>query len=128
MEKIFDDETEIIESYLERGKNYVIFEKYSDAIEDLTKVIEFLPDDEIYFDKLFMAYYSRGFAYKKLKKYVEAMQDFEKALDFNSNSSEAWDNLGICLQKLFGADDAAWAFDLANAIKNGYTFRNYFGR
>ena len=110
MKKIFDDETEIIESYLERGKNYVIFEKYSDAIEDLTKVI------------------ARGFAYKKLKKYVEAMQDFEKALDFNSNSAEAWDNLGICLQKLFGADDAAWAFDLANAIKNGYTFRNYFGR
>ena len=69
LKKIFDDETEIIESYLERGKNYVIFEKYSDAIEDLTKVIEFLPDDEIYFDKLFMAYYSRGFAYKKLKKF-----------------------------------------------------------
>ena len=119
---------EMAEDFFERGKDYVIFERYADAIEDLTKAIDFLPDDEIYFDKLFMAYYSRGFAYQKLKKYVEAMQDFEKALDFNSNSAEVWNNLGICLQKLFCTDDAAWAFDLANAIKNGYSFRNYFGR
>ena len=119
---------EMAEDFFERGKDYVIFERYADAIEDLTKAIDFLPDDEIYFDKLFMAYYSRGFAYQKLKKYVEAMQDFEKALEFNSNSAEVWNNLGICLQKLFCTDDAAWAFDLATAIKSGYTFRNYFWR
>jgi len=35
--------------------------------------------------------------------------------------------LGICLQKLFGSDEAEWAFDLATAIKSGYTFKNSFG-
>lgn len=114
------------ENFLERGKNSIIFERYTDAIEDLTKVIEFFPHDEIYAEKLFMAYYSRGFAYKKLKKYTEAMQDFRKASVFNSNSAEVWHNLGICLQKLFGSDDAGWAFDLADAIKNGYSFKNSF--
>ena len=55
------------------------------------------------------------------------MQGFEKALDFNSNSAETLENLGICLRKLFGYDDAEWAFDIVNAIKDGYNFRNSFG-
>ena len=83
---------------------------------------------ELYSEKLFIAYYSRGVAYQKVKKYVESIQVFRNALNFYSNSAEDWDNLGICLQKFFGADDAEWVFDLATAIKNGYTFRNYFER
>ena len=83
--KEYFTEQEIAEEYFERGRNYVILEKYSEAIEDLTKVIEFFPPEQIYSDKLFMAYYARGVAYKKLKKYIEAMQDFEKAFCFNKN-------------------------------------------
>ena len=71
--------TELIEEYFERGKNYIIFEKYVEAIEDLTKAIENFPDDEFHCEKLFMAYYARGVAYKKLKNYTDAMQDFEQA-------------------------------------------------
>lgn len=114
------------EDYFERGKDFVILEKYSEAIEDLTKAIKNFPEDELHCEKFFMAYYARGLAYKKLRKYTEAMQDFEKALEFNSNYAETLENLGICLQKLFGSDEAEWAFNLANAIKNGYNFRKFF--
>lgn len=65
MDKDFD--LEIAEKFFERGKNRIIFEKYSEAIEDLTKAIELYPHDEVYSEILFMARYARGFAYKKLK-------------------------------------------------------------
>ena len=51
---------------------------------------------------------------------------FKKALEFNSSYVETLENLGICLQKLFGSDDAEWAFNFANAIKNGYNFKKFF--
>ncbi|MBR6012936.1 MAG: hypothetical protein IK062_04025 [Selenomonadaceae bacterium] len=93
------------EDYFERGKDFVILEKYSEAIEDLTKAIKIFLEDEFHHEKFFMAYYARGIAYKKLKKYSEAMQDFWTALDFNSSSAEARNNLKICQQILFGYDD-----------------------
>ena len=71
-------------------------------------------------------YFERGKDFVILKKYTEAMQDFEKALEFNSSYVETLENLGICLQKLFGSDDAEWAFNFANAIKNGYNFKKFF--
>lgn len=98
-------ELEKAEEYFERGRNYVILERYSDAIEDLTKVIENYPHDEIHSEKLFMAYYARGISYKKMEKYIEAMQDFEMASSFNENSEEARNNLYICKQILFGYED-----------------------
>lgn len=104
--KIFTEfDKEMAEEFFERGRNYVILERYSEAIEDLTKVIEFYPHDEFHSEKLFMAYYARGISYKKLKKYIEAMQDFEMASAFNENSAEARNNLYICEQILFGYDD-----------------------
>lgn len=112
------------EDYLDRGKDFIILEKYSDAIEDLTKAIEDFPDDEFHSEKLFMAYYARGFAYKKLKKYADAMQDFEKAFCFNRKSAEALHNYGICCQILFGEDDAEFlefVFDDVEFLKRTAT-------
>lgn len=93
------------EDYFERGKDFIILEKYSEAIEDLTKAIKNFPEDEFHCEKFFMAYYARGIAYKKLQKYTEAMEDFLRALHFNFDSVEVRDNLEICRQKLFGYDD-----------------------
>ena len=106
--EIFDDfEKETAEEYFERGKNYVILEKYTEAIEDLTQVIKIFPHNEFYSEKLFMAYYARGVAYKKLEKYIEAMRDFERASCFNGDSAETKNNLDICRQILFGYEDFA---------------------
>ena len=41
MDKDFD--LEIAEKFFERGKNRIIFEKYSDAIEDFTKTRRKVP-------------------------------------------------------------------------------------
>lgn len=117
----FYEYEEITEEYFERGKDNLILEKYSNAIADLTRVIEFYPHNKIYSNKLFMAYYARGVAYKKLKKYTEAMQDFEKAFCFNRNSAEALHNYGICCQILFGEDYAEFlelVFEDVEDLKN----------
>ena len=90
--EIFDDfEKETAEEYFERGRNYVILEKYTEAIEDLTKVIKIFPHNEFYSEKL----------------YIEAMQDFERASCFNGDSAETKNNLDICRQILFGYEDFA---------------------
>lgn len=114
------------EDYLDRRKDFIILEKYSEAIEDLTKVIEFYPHDEFHSEKLFMAYYSRGVVYKKLKKYIEAMQDFEMASAFNENSAEARDNLYICEQILFGYEDfVRWDAEAQKAFECVFGEENY---
>ena len=58
--KEYFTEQEIAEEYFERGRNYVILEKYSEAIEDLTKVIEFFPPEQIYRQTFYGVLCSRG--------------------------------------------------------------------
>ena len=116
MDKDFD--LEIAEKFFERGKNRIIFEKYSEAIEDFTKAIELYPNDEIYSEILFMAYYARGFAYKKLKKYIEAMQDFETAMTYQCDPDASWHNHYICEQILFGYEDfVRWDYEAQKAFE-----------
>ena len=70
-------------AYFNRGLVHFELKQYSDAIADLTQVINSAAPDEIIdgFSLLGSAYEQRGLAYLKLRDYHTAIPDFDRALD-----------------------------------------------
>ena len=58
-------------------------EKYSEAIQDLTKVIELNPEDA-------EAYYFRGFTHYSQGEHKHAIEDFTKAIELNPGDAEVY--------------------------------------
>jgi tetratricopeptide (TPR) repeat protein len=63
-----------VQKYLEHGDQYLASQKYIEAIEQYSKVIEIDPG-------LAEAYYKRGMAYRSEEMLDKALDDFDKAID-----------------------------------------------
>lgn len=79
------------DAYLERGRCYLLQEKYDLAIEDLTKALETYPE---YLNGI--AYYYRAKCFYNLKKYEQAIQDLKQNLQLTQNPASSYYYLGEC--------------------------------
>ncbi len=92
--------------YSNRGRAYINFERYEEAISDFTRVIEIFQDltdnnqsldDEL----LIQAYTNRGKAYSYLDKQWEAIKDFSESINLKENKLKK----GESIDKLLLAQD-----------------------
>lgn len=75
--------------YLDRAILHLRQDKFSEALEDATKLIDFEPENETY-------YSIRGFIHKQLSKYDEAIQDYTKSLEINPKEISVYFDRGLC--------------------------------
>ncbi len=86
----------------DKGVSFLKQEKYSQAIEAFTQLIEIVPDNPD-------AYKNRGVAHMKMSQYDEAIKDFEKTREIKPDLKGLYSNLGV-----------AWYYkgDYTQAINN----------
>lgn len=72
-------------TYLNRGNDFYLEEKYLKAIDDFNNAIKL--DDQ-----LFLAYNSRGIAYLKLKEFDNALSDLSSAIQLNPSYVKPYKN------------------------------------
>jgi tetratricopeptide (TPR) repeat protein len=109
----------LVDAYLERGKAKKSLEKYSEAIEDYDRALKHNPD-------LVEAYINRGRAKQFLKQYQEAMKDFDRAIDLNPKSLSAYFSRGMLYriylkQKERGDKDLDLALNMMPESINDYS-------
>ncbi|NQV18677.1 MAG: tetratricopeptide repeat protein [Armatimonadetes bacterium] len=68
-------------------------EKYSEAINSFSKVIELDSKDDI-------IYINRGICYTELNEYTKAIEDFNKAIKLKPEDAYTYYNRGICYDEL----------------------------
>jgi tetratricopeptide (TPR) repeat protein len=76
-------DSKLVEAYIERGKAKFYLEQYTPAIEDFDRALQEKPN---FVD----AYISRGKAKSYLKQDKEAMKDFDRAIELNPKSLSAY--------------------------------------
>ncbi len=91
------------EAYSYRGYIKLETEQYEEAVEDLTKAIEFShlinkEDESLRCSYLAEIYTNRGFGKVKLGQHEEALMDFNKALEIDPESEVAQDNRDFSLK------------------------------
>jgi tetratricopeptide (TPR) repeat protein len=71
-------------AYYDRGCAYLEEAKYTEAIKDFTKIIEWKPFEEVY--------NKRGVAYKGTGEYPAALRDFSQAIQLQPGYTAAYNN------------------------------------
>ncbi|MEM6523420.1 MAG: tetratricopeptide repeat protein [Bacteroidota bacterium] len=107
--KAISIDSTFIEAYTARGKLNIFHQKYPEAVQDFTKVIELATDNEM----LFYGYSDRGSAKSYTKDYAGALKDYNKALKLRPNQVTLLSNMGMLYLNLGQIDDAQKVFDKA---------------
>jgi tetratricopeptide (TPR) repeat protein len=81
------------------GQSLAEQEKYDEAIELFSKIVEFAPND-------YRAFNSWGGCLEEQDRYDEAIKKYTKALEINPESSIANRSMGYCLRELAKYDEA----------------------
>jgi tetratricopeptide (TPR) repeat protein len=79
---------ETVDSYIEKGNEYVKNENFNEAIECYTEALKSLPNDA-------QIHYNLGVAYGRNGMWDKAIQAFEKVSELNPNHTNNYYNLGI---------------------------------
>jgi len=87
-DKISDDNNEQVLAYRDAGIELYNEGKYEDAIFELNKSVEALPDDQQTRAYLAKAYFESGKTLLNQKEYDSAKEAFESALQFNPDCTE----------------------------------------
>lgn len=88
--------------YSNRGRAFINFGRYEEAIDDFTRVIEINQDlkennERLENEIIFQAYSNRGKAYSYLDKQWEAIKDFSESISLKENSLKAGENINKSL-------------------------------
>jgi tetratricopeptide (TPR) repeat protein len=110
LDSALQQDPNLVEGYLERGKARSMLQKYKEAIEDYNRALQYNPN-------LVEAYIYRGKAKQFSEQYQAAMKDFDRAIELNPKSLSAYFSRGMLYrtylkQKERGDKD----FDLALTI------------
>ncbi|MBN2668751.1 MAG: tetratricopeptide repeat protein [Bacteroidales bacterium] len=108
-----------IRSWLIQGQQNLMNEKYVDAIQQFTKVINYEPLSQ-------EAYFLRGIAKYNLNDILGARQDFESTIELNPFYSHAYLYKGICEDQIGNYHQALNYFWQAQNLSpyNAYIFLN----
>lgn len=94
--------------------------KYNQAIQLLTEMIKFNPNDEVLFSK-------RGVLYERINDYNSAISDFDKAIQLNDKDDKLFFVRGKILEKQNKDSLAIVDFQKAISIKNHSDYYFYKG-
>ncbi len=83
LDSALQQDPNLVEAYLERGKARSRLQKYKEAIEDYHRALQYNPN-------LVEAYIYRGKAKQFSKQYQAAMKDFDRAIELNPKSLSAY--------------------------------------
>lgn len=106
--------------YYHVGQNYIVDNKYQDAIETLNTLLRF--DDTAY-----EGYFLRGIAKYNLRDLVGAESDFSKAIELNPVYTQAYQNRAITRSQLGMYEQALEDYKEAIDIRPDY-IETYYSR
>ena len=105
--------------FFEAGVEFLMLEKYQEAIDNFTMFIEIDPNNAY-------VYKNRGVALMKLKQYDSAIKDFEKAKSISPRLSGIHSNLGVAWYCKKGYEKAIenYSTELNRTPKESFLFFN----
>ena len=82
-------------TYYSRGQVYVKLENYEEAIEDYSRSINLLKDQ----NTVYRVYKERGNCFRHLKMYERSIEDLKKACESKNNDATCFHCLGLSFLK-----------------------------
>ncbi len=106
-----DDRGELSRIFLNRGMANFNLQEYDEALMDMSKSIEFDPDN-------YNAFHGRGMAYYEMRDYTSAMEDFKVVIENTDDNPVTYYNLAMSYFRLDDIKNACIHFNKACRLGN----------
>ncbi len=111
--------TEAIKSNLTAAQQLIAAGKHAEAIVELNKALERLPEEPI-------LHAAVGDAYARLGKNEESLASYQKAVQFDAKNADYLANMGVVLNAMGKTAEAQEAFKQAAAVNPGAAAKNFY--